>query len=501
MRDRQSAGAASASVGRDLSALGASVAALAAVTAAYFRWLHVDTASIAGFTFLLIVLLTAATARLWVPVTVSWLALLLLNYFFIPPVGSFYIANPGEWAALVAFLTVSLVASKLSAAARARTRDAVSRQRELACLFDVSRDVLSITDSAHAILQLAECISRRFDLDFVALCLPDSGEWEIVTAGTAPIALHPTHLGATSEQHSRAIAIDGRTVHMVPLRRDATMHGLLAVAGRPVEPAMLDALAGVAAIAIERARFLDERTAADVARRGEELKSALLASLGHDLRTPLTAIRIAAGNLQVSSPADASLREQTDLIVTEVERLNRHFENILDMARIETGGIRPTVQWVHPDDILEAARDQAHPALRQRRVDVHVDTDDLIQLDPRLTASALARVLENAAQYSPAGSRISVTIELSPSDVAISVRDYGSGIAAGDLPHLFDRFFRGAESSRRAGGAGIGLAIARGLIEAAHGRIHAENCADGGARFTLVVPAVRKHAVPLEPRR
>jgi two-component system sensor histidine kinase KdpD len=118
MRDRQSTGA--ASVRRDLSVLGASVAALAAVTAAYFRWLHVDTASIAGFTFLLIVLLTAATARLWVPVTVSILALLLLNYFFIAPVGSFYIANPGEWAALVAFLTVSLVASKLSAAARAR---------------------------------------------------------------------------------------------------------------------------------------------------------------------------------------------------------------------------------------------------------------------------------------------------------------------------------------------------------------------------------------------
>jgi two-component system sensor histidine kinase KdpD len=498
MRDRQSTGA--ASVRRDLSVLGASVAALAAVTAAYFRWLHVDTASIAGFTFLLIVLLTAATARLWVPVTVSILALLLLNYFFIAPVGSFYIANPGEWAALVAFLTVSLVASKLSAAARARTQDAVSRQRELACLFDVSRDILSMTDSAHAVLQLAECVSLRFDLDFVALCLPDAGAWEIVTAGPAPVALNTTHLGATSEHHSRAIPIDGRTVHMVPLQSDATLHGLLAVAGRPVEPAMLHALAGVAAIAIERARFLDERTAADVARRGEELKSALLASLGHDLRTPLTAIRIAAGNLRASSPADATGREQTDLIVTEVERLNRHFENILDMARVEAGGIEPAVQWVHPDDIVEAARDQAHPALRQRRVDVHVDTDDLIQLDPRLTASALARVLENAAQYSPAGSPIHLTIEVSPDDVTIGVRDRGPGIAADDLPHLFDRFFRGAESGRRAGGAGIGLSIARGLIEAAHGRIYAENCTDGGARFTLVVPAARKNAMSLEPR-
>ncbi len=501
MRHPQPADPAAVSARRDVIVLGASIAALAAVTAAYFIWLHVDTASIAGFTFLLIVLLAAATARLWVPVTVSVMALLVLNYFFLEPVGSLYLAHPGEWVALVAFLTVSLVASKLSAAARARTREAVSRQRELACLFDVSRDILSITDSVHAIRQLAECISRRFDLAFVALCLPDSGEWEIVTAGAAPVALNTAHLGATSERHSRAIQIDGRTVHLVPLQSDATMHGLLAVAGRPVEPAMLDALAGVAAIAIERASFLDERTAADVARRGEELKSALLSSLGHDLRTPLTAIRVAAGNLQASTPADAARREQTDLIVTEVERLSRHFENILNMARIDTGGIERRVQWVHPDDIVEAACDQAHGALRQRALDVHVDTDELIQLDPRLTASALAHVLENAAQYSPDGARISVRIEVSPRDVTISVRDHGNGIAAGDMPHLFDRFFRGVESGRRPGGAGMGLAIARGLIEAAHGRIFAENCTEGGAKFTLVVPAVTKNVLSLDPGR
>jgi two-component system sensor histidine kinase KdpD len=486
---------------RDLITMGASLPALAVITATYFRWLHVDTASIAGFTFLLVVLLAAAAARLWVPVTVSVAAVLLFNYFFLPPVGSFYLVDPGEWVALVAFLTVSLVASKLSAAARARTREALNRQHELACLFDVSRDILSITDSALAIRQLAECISRRFDLDFVALCQPDSGRWEIVTGGPASVGLNTSHLGATSERHSRAIRIDGRTVHLVPLRSDATLHGLLAVAGRTVEPAMLTALAGVAAIAIERARFLDERTAADVARRGEELKSALLASLGHDLRTPLTAIRIAAGNLKTSGSIDTSRREQTDIIVTEVERLHRHFENILDMARIEAGGIEPAVQWVHPDDIVEAACDQAHPSLRHRRLDVHVNTDDLVQLDPRLTASALARVLENAAQYSPVASRIDVTIDVSNADITIRVRDEGPGIAESDLPHLFDRFFRGAASGRRAGGAGIGLAIARGLIEAAHGRIHAESGPDGGATFTLVVPAVRKHAMSIEPGR
>jgi two-component system sensor histidine kinase KdpD len=488
------------SVRADLVVLGVSIFALAAATAVYFTWLRVDAASIAGFTFLLVVLLAAANARLWVPVSISTLAVLMLNYFFLPPVGSFRIADPGGWVALVAFLTVSLVASNLSAAARARTREAVSRQLELACLFEVSRDILSITNSSQAMTQLADCISRRFDLPFVALCLPDSGAWMIVSAGATPLPLGASHFAGVSDEDSRSLAIDGHIVQLVPLRSGATMHGLLAVGDTVIEPAMLTALAGVAAIAIERARFLEERTAADVARRSEELKSALLASLGHDLRTPLTAIRVAAGNLQASSPLDPAGREQTDIIVTEVARLTRHFENILDMARIDTGAIAPAAQWVHPAEIVEAACDQAEPALRDRRVDVHGDTDDLIRLDPRLTASALARVLENAAQYSSPHSPILVTFDVSETDLTIGVRDYGLGIAAGDLPHLFDRFYRGAAAGRRAAGAGIGLSIARGLVEAQHGRICAENSEDGGARFILVVPMARRNAMSPEPR-
>jgi two-component system, OmpR family, sensor histidine kinase KdpD len=483
---------------RDVSVLVASLVALSVLTAGCFRYLHVDTAPIVALSFLLVVLLAAAMARLWVPVTVSLAAVLLFNYFFLEPIGTFYLANPGEWVALAAFLVVSLVASNLSAAARARTAEAIARQRELACLFHVSRDVLAITDTSTAMRQLADSIQRRFGLEFVALCLPSGDEWQIVTAGSRHVPLTPALLVPPTGPPAHTVTIGDTRVHCVPMQRDATS-GLLAVAGRPIGPAMLDALAGVAAIAIERARFLEARTAADIARRGEELKSALLASLGHDLRTPLTAIRIAAGNLRTSSqPVDANQAEQIDLIVTEVARLNRHFDNILDMARIETGAIAPAIQWVHPTDIFEAARDQAQTALGGRRLDVRADADDPIQLDPRLTASALARVLENAAQYSPADSTIAVTFEVSSSDLTITVRDHGRGLAPGDLPHLFDRFFRGAESGRRSGGAGMGLSIARGLVEAVHGRIHADNCPDGGARFTIVVPAVRKNATPVE---
>ena len=197
----------------------------------------------------------------------------------------------------------------------------------------------------------------------------------------------------------RALNADGQDVRLVPLRFGARAIGLLAAAGRPVEPGTLDALAGVVAIAVERAQFLEERKAAELARQSEELKSALLASLGHDLKTPLTAIRVAASNLKASWLRDADRQEQSDVILAEVERLSRLFQNILEMARIDAGAVAADVRWVHPAEIFEAARDQVEHALRQHRVDVQSDSDDLVRLDPRLTASALAHLLENAAQY------------------------------------------------------------------------------------------------------
>jgi two-component system sensor histidine kinase KdpD len=261
-----------------------------------------------------------------------------------------------------------------------------------------------------------------------------------------------------------------------------------------VEAGTLDALAGLVAIAIERAHFLVELKTAELAKQSEELKSALLASIGHDLRTPLTAIRVAASNLQASWLSDDDRREQSDLVLAEVGRLTRLFENILEMARIDAGAIPATQRWVHPLEIIEAARDQVGPALRPYPIDVDVRTDILVRLDPRLTAAALAHLLENAAQYAPAGSPITLTAAASAEGLRIDVRDRGPGIPLDDLPHLFDRFYRGTAGRWRPSGTGMGLSIARGLLAAEQGRVWAENCADGGARFTILVPAEIKAA-------
>jgi len=444
----------------------------------------------AAMAFLIVVLIVAATSPLWVAVITSFAAVIAFNFFFLPPVGTLTIADPQNWAALIALLIVSLVGSNLSAVARARTQESEARRDELARLFELSRDILLVTDSQAANASLAGFISRRFDLDFVAICMPQGSEWAVFEAGANRLTLDPRDLSSVF-QHLEGGSAPwiGEGVRLTPLRLGTRPIGLLAVAGRPMEIGTLDAIAGVAAIALERAQFLDERKAADVARQSEALKSALLASLGHDLRTPLTAIRVAASNLQATWPDEGERREQSELILTEVDRLTRLFQNILEMARIDAGAVTEHARWVSPSEIIEAARSTVEPSLRGRPVEIATDVERLVRLDPRLTAAALSQLLENAAQYSPAGSPIDVHASVGDEGLTIAVRDRGPGVPEPDLPHVFERFHRGANAKGRRSGTGMGLAIARGVLAVERGQIAAENCPDGGARFTMTVPA------------
>jgi two-component system sensor histidine kinase KdpD len=494
----------------------AGTCAVLTVTLIYARWLDVSNAATVSTTFLLVVLLVAATSRLWVAVVTSLVAMLCLNFFFLPPVGTLTIADPHNWVALFAFLTVSLVASNLSAVARARTREAVDRRDELARLFDLSRDVLVMSDSRQAISILARSVARRFDLQYVAVALPRLGDWDVFEAGAQTIALDKRELDkafATAQTslefdaHARTYAghrtmtVEGHTIRLVPLRVGTRPIGLLAAAGRSLEAGTLDVLAGVVAIAIERAQFLEERKTAELTRQSEELKTALLASLGHDLRTPLTAIRVAASNIKALWLTESDRVEQSDVILTEVGRLTRLFGNVLEMARIDAGAVALEARWTHPSEIVSAARDQVGLALKDHTLEMSIEPDVPVRLDPRLTATALAHLLENAAQYAPAGTTIHLETRLTDEGLVIQVRDHGPGIAPADQPRLFERFYRGAAAKGRASGTGMGLWIVRGLLAAEGGRIWADNCADGGAQFTIVVPAGVKEAAGTVPSR
>ena len=497
--------------GSDARHLTAALLAVTVVTLVMSRWLQVSNAATVSTTYLLVVLLVAATSRLRVAVVTSIAAMLCLNFFFLPPVGTFTIADPQNWVALFAFLVVSLVASHLSAVAHARTAEALGRRDELARLFDLSRDVLQMTDSREALAALARAVARRFDLEFVAVAMPRANEWDVFDAGVRSIHLDRrdlTHAFAAAQASiefdayartyagHRTATIDGQTIRLVPLRVGTRPIGILAASGRPVEAGTLDTLAGVVAIGIERAQLLEERKAAELTRQSEQLKTALLASLGHDLRTPLTAIRVAASNIKVSEISPELRLEQSDLILSEVERLTRLFENVLEMARIDAGAIATEARWTHPSEIVAAARNQVEHAIRGHKLEVAIDADVPVRLDPRLTAAALAHLLENAAQYTPSGSTIEVVARLTGDGLTLDVRDHGPGIAPADMPRLFERFYRGTAARSRMSGTGMGLWIVRGLLAAEQGRVWAENCPDGGARFTIVVPAAVKETEP-----
>jgi two-component system sensor histidine kinase KdpD len=488
---------------RDMVGMAGALAAVAAVTTAYTRWLDVTNATTIALSFLLIVLVVAATCRLWVALLTSVAAMLCINFFFLPPLRTLTIGDPQNWVALITFLAVSLVASNLSSVARTRTNEAVARRDEVARLFDLSRDIFLLTDGDETIGPLANLIARRFALDYVAICLPQGDDWRIAEGGSLMLALDRSGLSAAmteSEKH-QSMDIAGHQVRLVPLRFGARAVGVLAAAGRPIEAGTLDAIGGIAAIAVERAQFLTERKATELSRRSEELKSALLASLAHDLRTPLTAIRVAATNLQASWPSDEERREQSALVLTEVGRLTRLFQNILEMARIDAGAIGADLRWVHPSEIVAAARDQVGDTLARHELRTDVESDRLVRVDPRLTATALAHLLENAAQYTPPGSPVEVTAAVTDAGLVIRVRDRGPGIATHDLPHIFERFYRGAEAKAHVSGTGMGLSIAQGMVAAERGHITVEQCEDGGAQFTLVVPGETRgvaNAVSLE---
>jgi two-component system sensor histidine kinase KdpD len=217
------------------------------------------------------------------------------------------------------------------------------------------------------------------------------------------------------------------------------------------------------------------------------LASTLLASLSHDLRTPLTVIRVAIGNLvDTASPADR--RQQGDVALSEIDRLTHLFDHVLDMARIDARAVTAERQWVTPADLVDAAITYAGRSLDAHELTIHAPSDTSIHLDPRLISKALAQLLENAARYSSPASTIAVSAAVADHEVRISVDDAGPGLSPADMTRLFQPFFRG-QAAGSIPGTGMGLAIARGLLAAERGRVWAENRSGGGARFWIVVPA------------
>jgi two-component system, OmpR family, sensor histidine kinase KdpD len=496
---------------RQLVAVGLSVGALAAATA-LLRGAGITNPTTAALAYLLLVLFIAAAADLWLAAVASLLATLSFNFFFLPPIGTLQISDPNNWIVLAAFLVVGIMASQLSARARSRAHEAHERRLELNRLFDLTRDVLLTTQRDGAFAAIARHVARRFELETLAICLPSAVEgWDVHNGGAVAAVIEGRELDAAMAGTSGLIEFDAHTrsygghrttessgprpLTLTPIRLGTRAIGLLVSGGRPLEPGTRDAVAGVVAIAVERSHFLEERHAAELAAQRAELSSALLASLSHDLRTPLTAIRAAISNIASPGLPEAQRRTQAGVAEEQAARLTRLFDEILDMARIDAGAVTPHREWVTPADVVDAALVHAAASVGARAITVEASADVLIEVDLRLSASALAHLVENAVRYAPAACAITVRGWTDEAGLRLDVRDEGPGLDPGEIEQLFEPFYRGRSTRDNLVGTGMGLAITRGLLAAQGGRVWADNALPNGAVFSIAVPA-RVRPVP-----
>ena len=464
--------------------------------------------------FLMAVLSSAIVWGLPPALYACLLSVLIFNFFFIPPLYTFTIADPENVVALFFFALVAIIVSNLTAATRTQIVSARALAKTTAELYAFSRKLAAIGTLDDLLWATAFQVSSMLKTS-TALLLPEQETHTLALASAYPpddrlddadMAAarwcwehnDPTGRGSDTLPGGRWLFLPLRTgsgaVGVIGIEREALL--------TPDEHRLLDALADQVAVAIERVSLARGLAEARVQAETDRLRAALLTSISHDLRTPLASIIGTVSSLRTyADKYDAADRgELLATLASEAERLNRFVANLLDMTRLESGAIELNLEFTDVGEIIGAALERAGGILSSHRVEVSVALDlPMLRLDPILTEQVLFNLLDNAAKYSPAGSRIDLTARQDGDVVRIEVLDEGPGIPPADLERIFDKFYRVQAQDRRRAGTGLGLAICRGFIEAQGGRIEARNRSDRSGAMLTVRVAVPEDAELPEP--
>jgi two-component system, OmpR family, sensor histidine kinase KdpD len=463
---------------------------VAGITLVGARWLHLNPTTIA-LAFLLSILGISASWGLRQAVYMSVVATLAFDYFFLPPIGAFAIADPQNWIALFAFLVTAVAVSELSARARRGARAAVERRQELERLYAFSQLLLSSDNPAELLNLIPRYIVESFGIRSAAISL--SSRADVYRSG-------PTIDGLES-QDLQLICLRGEprfdAAHQrafMPLRMGMRVVGCMGVAGSLLSRQTLEAIGSLVAIAIERAGAVEKLSRAEAARESEQLRSVLLDSVTHEFRTPLTAIKASATSLlgSPSRPPNHSPEERQELLTIineESDRLNRLIGEAAEMAQLDANKVEFRFESSPINGPVTEALDELKQLLVQHPVEVRIPAGlPTARMDSAHIKEVLVHLIENAAKYSPAGAPIRVTAEAKGDTLTISIADRGPGIDDFEQSLVFEKFYRGRNQRVQVHGTGMGLAICKAIVEAHGGRLGVTSQLGHGSVFYFSLP-------------
>jgi two-component system sensor histidine kinase KdpD len=464
------------------------LAIVLAVTWIFRRLLPANHTTVALF-FLLAILAVSAAWGFTVSAFMSVAAMLAFNYFFLPPVGKFTVADPQNYFALFAFLATSLTGSQLSQRMKREAEEAHRRRDEAERLYTFSQRLLVSGNVITLLNAIPNHIVESFGMGAAALYLENKNKFYRSGGG---VSLDEDEMRRVTHREEPVFDTQ-RSLYFVTVRMGNRAIGSLGMSGRALSRETLEALGTMVAIAVERARAVEELGKTEATREGERLKSALLDSITHDFRTPLTSIKASVTSLLSASPAGTQdTHELLTVINEECDRLNRLVGNAAEMARLDAGEFELNRQPQALADIISAALEQYKVPLGQREVRVELPADlPPVNADFARIKDVLARLIENADAYSPKESPITITAEANGELVTTSIADQGPGIEEMEMTLIFDKFYRGRNQRYLVQGTGMGLPIAKAIIEAHGGTIGVTSQLGRGSVFSFTLPIAR----------
>jgi two-component system sensor histidine kinase KdpD len=434
---------------------------------------------------LLVVLAVALRAGFWHATVVSALANCCLDYFFIPPVYTFHIADPQNWVTLIVFEISALVVSRLSTEAKRQAVEATRRRGELEQLYEISRQLLLLGREQPLNRQILSLIQKVFLIE--ACVLFDACTPAVELLGRDAPSLEAESRGAYLQDRDSQ-STDGRTWFRV-LRLGVRPVGSFGLRGDGLTGATVNALASLTAIALERAHSFERESRAEAERQSEQLRTTVLDALAHEYKTPLTAVRTATSGLIEMGGLSTTQSELITLIDSETSRLTDLTTRLLQMSRLDRVDIHMRPERIDVDEFFLALLSSAEISLSGRAINIDgLGSRAYVRADRELVNMALTQFLDNAAKYSDPASTITVAVDMLAGALRVRVHNDGPPIPSEDRERIFERFYRSSGSNHKAAGTGIGLSISKKIAEVHQGRVWVTSKEGEGTTFFLELP-------------